>query len=63
MPGMLVPVLGGAAASQAGRAAIISGSLNVVQEMGPESMRAAAKRTAKEIAKVLKDVFRKRGWI
>ncbi len=63
MSGMLVPVLGGAAAGAAGRAAIISGSLNVVQEMGPESLRAAAKRTAKEIAKVLKDVFRKRGWI
>ncbi len=35
----------------------------LVQEMGPESMNAAAKRTAKEIAKELQDAFRRRGWI
>ena len=63
MPGILVPVLGGAAAGAAGRSAVIAGGMNVAQEMGPESMRAAAKRTAEEIAKVLKDAFRKRGWI
>ena len=42
---------------------MIAGGMNVAQEMGPESMSAAAKRTAEEIAKVLKDAFRKRGWI
>ena len=63
MPGMLVPVVGGAVAGEAARSAAISGAMNVVQELGPESMDAAAKRTAKEIAKVLKDAFRKRGWI
>jgi NADPH-dependent 2,4-dienoyl-CoA reductase/sulfur reductase-like enzyme len=63
MPGMLVPVVGGAIAGEAARSAVISGGMNIAQEMGPESMRAAAKRTAEEIAKVLKDDFRKRGWI
>ena len=63
MPGMLVPVLGGAMAGEAGRAAVISGTLNVAQELGPEGMSAAAKRTANEIAKVLRDAFRRRGWI
>jgi hypothetical protein len=37
--------------------------MNVVQELGPESMTAAAKGTAKEIANVLQDAFRRRGWI
>jgi len=63
MPGMLVPVVGGAIAGKAGRSAVISGSMNVVQELGPESMNAAAKRTAKEIANLLQDAFRRRGWI
>ncbi len=63
MPGMLVPVVGGAVAGRAGTSAAISGGLNVAQELGPESMRSAAKRTAEEIAKVLKEAFEKRGWI
>ena len=63
MPGMLVPVVGGALAGEAGRSAVISGSMNVVQELGPESMNAAAKRTAKEIAKVFQNAFQRRGWI
>ncbi len=63
MPGMLVPVLGGAMAGEAGRSAVISGTLNAAQELGPEGMSAAAKRTANEIAKVLRDAFRRRGWI
>ena len=63
MPGMLVPVVGGAIAGEAGRSAVISGSMNVVQELGPESMNAAAKRTAREIAKGLQNAFRRRGWI
>ncbi len=63
MPGMLVPVVGGAVAGEAGRSAVISGSMNVVQELGPESIEGAAKRTAKEIGKVLSEAFKKRGWI
>ena len=63
MPGMLVPVAGGAAAGKAGRSAVISGSMNVVQELGAESLEGAAKRTAEEIAKVLSQAFARHGWI
>ncbi len=56
MPGMLVPIGIGASAA-------ISGGLNVAQELGPESMRSAANRTAEAIAKVLEEAFKKRGWI
>jgi hypothetical protein len=63
MPGMLVPVAGGAAAGRAARTAIIAGSLNVAQELGPESMNAAAKQTAKEIIRILSLVFVENGWI
>ncbi len=43
--------------------AVVSGSMNVAQELGPESMPAAAKRSAKEIAKVFSPAFVKPGWI
>ena len=63
MPGMVVPVIGGGIAGRAATSAAISGGLNVAQEIGPESLDSAAKRTAKEIAKVLEEAFKKRGWI
>ena len=63
MPGMLVPVAGGAVAGRAGRAAIISGSMNVAQEIGQESLDAAAKRTAQEIIKILSRAFAEQDWI
>jgi hypothetical protein len=63
MPGMLVPVGVGAAAGRPGTSAAISGGLNVAKELGPESLDGAAERTAEEIAKVLKEGFKKRGWI
>ncbi len=63
MPGMLVPVAGGAVAGKAGRTAVVSGSINVAQELGPESLNAAAKRTAKEIMEILTQAFTKQGWI
>ena len=63
MPGMLVPVVGGAVAGSAGTSVAISGSLNVAQEMGPESIEGAAKRTANEIGKVLSEAFKRQGWI
>ena len=63
MPGMLVPVAAGGAMGKAGRSAVISGSMNVAQELGAESMNAAAKRTAKEIAKILSVAFAEQGWI
>jgi hypothetical protein len=63
MPGMLVPVAGGAVAGRAARTAIIAGGMNVAQELGPESMNAAAKRTAQEITKILSVAFAEQGWI
>ncbi len=63
MPGMIVPVAGGAIAGRAATSAAISGGLNVFQEIGPESMSSLAEGTAEEIAKVLEEVFKKRGWI
>ncbi len=63
MPGMIVPVAGGAVAGRAATSAVVSGGLNVAQELGPESLGGAAKRTAEEIAKVLKQAFEKRGWM
>jgi hypothetical protein len=59
MPGMLVPVAGG---SKAG-SVVMSGGMNVKQEKGAESIGAAAKRTAKEIAKALSKAFARQGWI
>jgi hypothetical protein len=63
MPGMLVPVAGGAAAGTAATSVAVSGALNVGQEIKPESIEGAAKRTAEEIAEVLEEAFEKRGWM
>ncbi len=79
MPGMLVSIaaaiaagpaglsVGAAAAAgpagAAGQAAAVSGGVNVVKEVGPESLGAAAKGTAKEIAKALSQIFARHGWI
>ena len=79
MPGMLftVPaaVLAGPAglsvaatsttgpAAAAGEATATSGSVNVAKELGPESLGAAATKTAKEIAKALTQIFARHGWI
>lgn len=63
MPGIAVPVVGGAIAGSAAISAAVAGGLNVAQEVDPESMEGAAKRTAKEITKVLSRVFVREGWI
>jgi len=63
MPGIFVPVMAGAMGGSPGKSAMIAGGANVAQEMGPESIQAAAKRTAKEIVKVLRENFRRQGWI
>ena len=63
MPGVLVPVAGGAAAGSAATSAAVSGGLNVAQEAGPEGLNTAAKNTAKEVAKILSQAFARRGWI
>jgi hypothetical protein len=62
MPGVLVPVGAGAAAGTAATSAVISGSVNVVKEAGPESIEGAADRTASEVADTIEAVYKKRGW-
>lgn len=58
LPGVLLPLgLGGLGASAA-----VSGASNVMQERGPESIRAAAQRTADGIADSIIDIYRQRGW-
>ena len=61
MPGIAVPVIGGAIASTAAVSAAVSGGLNVMQEVDPESLEGAAKRTAKEITKVVSRFFVRQG--
>ena len=63
MPGIVVPIGVGAAAGRARTSAAIAGGANVAQEIGPEGIRGAAKGTAQEIAKLLRDAFQKQGWI
>ena len=57
-----MPVVGGAIAGDTAKAAAISGGMNVAQEMGPESIESAAKRTAEEIAKEFSEAFKNFGW-
>lgn len=63
LPGIVVPLGVGAATGRTRTTAVIAGGANIVQELGPESMRAAANRTAKDIAQILQDAFKKQGWI
>ena len=64
MPGMAAPliVMGGIFGRPV-MAAAVSGGMNIVQEAGTETMGAAARRTAAEMAKVVRDGYRKRGWL
>ena len=58
LPGVLLPLgLGGV-----GTSAALSGASNVMQERGPESIRAAAQRTADGVADSIIDIYRQRGW-
>ena len=63
MPGMLVPIGAGAAMGTVATSVAISGTANVLQELGPEGLDGAAKRTAKEIAKVIVKAYEERGWM
>ena len=62
-PGMLVPLAVGVATGSVARSLVISGTANVLQELGPEGLDGAAKRTAKEIAKVIVKAYKERGWL
>lgn len=63
LPGMLVPVGIGASVGSVAASAAVSGASNVVQEVGPETIEAAARRTAREIAGLIVDAYRQRGWL
>ena len=63
MPGMAVPLIGAAIGGSLAVTAAVSGGLNTAQEINPESMEGAAKRTADEITKELSRVFARNGWI
>ncbi len=63
-PGLLVPVIVAAATGNP-VGLIVSSAMTIKGEKkkGTETLKGAAKRTAKEIAKELKIIFRKQGWI
>lgn len=50
-------------AAAVGQSTATSGSTNVASELGPESIGAAAKKTAKEITNALTQIFARHGWI
>lgn len=63
LPGMIVPVAGGAAAGRAATTAVVAGGVGVAKEVGSESIGGAAKRTADTIAETLKEDFGRRNWL
>jgi hypothetical protein len=63
MPGMLVPLGAGAATGNLARSAVIGGGVSVVKEVGPETIEAAAERTASEVVDLIKQGYEKRGWL
>ena len=62
LPGMLVPVGIGAATGNVVKSAAISGGVAAVKEVGPETIEAAAERTASEISALIEQGYEKRGW-
>lgn len=63
LPGVLLPLGVASAAGTVATSAAVSGASNVMQERGPESIRAAAQRTAQGIANSIIDIYRQRGWL
>ena len=62
MPGMAVPVGAGAIAGNAARSAVISGGMNVVQEV-TGGLDSDAGRLAGELAKRAEDFYKRQGWL
>jgi hypothetical protein len=60
--GLAVSPAAGTAGSVS-QATTVSGGVNAAKELGPESLRAAVKRTAKEITQALSKIFAQHGWI
>jgi hypothetical protein len=63
MPGVLVPIGLGAAFGNVAVSAAIAGISKFAQEAGPETIDAAARRTAGEISRLIIDAYRERGWL
>ena len=63
MPGVLAPVGVGAAAGRAATSAVISGAASTVREIDPETLEGAADRTAEEVADIVEEAYRQRGWL
>ena len=63
LPGVLMPLGIAAGVGSAAKSGAVGGTSNILQERGPEAMNAAAQRTAKEIAKLVVEAYRKRGWL
>jgi hypothetical protein len=62
MPGMAIPVAGGAAMGSAATSAVISGGMNIAKETSG-AMNPDAKRMAKEIAERAKAFYVRQGWL
>ena len=63
LPGVLVPLGVAGAAGSIATSAAVSGTSNVMQERGPESLRGAAQRTAAGIADSIVGIYREHGWL
>lgn len=63
MPGMLVPVGAGAATGNLARSLVIGGGVAAIKEVGPETIEAAAERTAAEISELIRQGYEKKGWL
>jgi hypothetical protein len=62
MPGMAVPMVGGAAMGTLAVSAAISGGMNIIKE-GRASMDADAGRMAEEIAERAEAFYKRQGWL
>lgn len=63
LPGILLPLGVASAAGSVATSAAVSGASNVMQERGPESIRAAGERTAAAIGDAVIDIYRRNGWL
>ena len=62
MPGMVIPVAGGAAAGTAATSAAISGGMNIAKEKRG-GMDADASHMAEEIADRTEAFYKRQGWL
>lgn len=63
LPGVLLPLGAASAAGSVATSAAVSGTSNVMQERGAESMRGAMQRTAAGISDSIIAIYRQHGWL